>query len=534
MIDLTPFIFIVAMLIGLSLLAGRVKGIPYPILLVLAGLGIGFIPGLPVVRLDPAVVLLIFLPPLLFRSSWNTSWIDFKTALRPISRLAIGLVICTTLAVATVAYYLIPGFGWGAAFILGAIVSPPDAVSAVSIIRGLGLQKRMVTIIEGESLVNDASALVLYRSAVAAVVSGSFIFWKAGLQFLVVTAGGILTGGLLGYACCLVLKKARNNPMAQNCLSLLTPFICYPVAERFGLSGVLAVVVAGLVISWQSPVVFSYQERTQSNAVWNMITFLLNGVIFLLIGLELSDVVANLQGFKLSALLFHGLVISLATICIRFLFIMPAAIFPGLLGAKKQEQVFTWKNTLVLSWAGMRGMVSVATALALPLVTGAGTAFPHRNVILVLTFIIMVITLVGQGLTLPLLIKWLNFSSTRDQEDEAYDLRLLIANHDIDFINSRFSGAEMDEEIVDQVRRLYELRFNWLNGTYVKENLALKSAIKTGTVLERVIKAQLAVINFNRELLVKFYRDGAYNAEVIRKLEREMDLDESRLRSQLK
>lgn len=534
MIDLTPFIFIVSMLIGLSLLAGRVKGIPYPILLVLAGLAIGFIPGLPVVRLDPAVVLLIFLPPLLFRSSWNTSWVDFKTALRPISRLAIGLVIFTTLAVAIVTYYLIPGFGWGAAFILGAIVSPPDAVSAVSIIRGLGLQKRMVTIIEGESLVNDASALVIYRSAVAAVVSGSFIFWRAGLQFLMVTAGGILIGGLLGYACCLVLKKARNNPMAQNCLSLLTPFICYPVAERFGLSGVLAVVVAGLVISWRSPVVFSYQGRTQSNAVWNMITFLLNGVIFLLIGLELSEVIANLQGFKLSALLFHGLVISLAAIAIRFLFIMPAALFPGLLGGGKQERVFTWKNTLVLSWAGMRGVVSLATALALPLATGAGSAFPHRNAILVLTFIIMVVTLVGQGLTLPLLIRRLDFSSVKEQEDEEYELRLLVANHDIDFINSRFSGSETDGEVLDQVRRLYELRFNWLNGNYLKENKALKAAIKSGSVLENVIHAQLAVIEFNRELLVKFYRDGTYNAEVIRKLEREMDLDESRLRSQLK
>ncbi|RKR80341.1 CPA1 family monovalent cation:H+ antiporter [Mucilaginibacter gracilis] len=532
MIDLSPFIFMVAMLIGLSLLAGKIRNIPYPILLVLAGVLVGFIPGLPVVRLDPAVVLLIFMPPLLFRSSWNTSWLDFKSAIRPISRLAIGLVICTTMTIAVVAHYLIPGFGWGAAFILGAVVSPPDAVSAVSLIRGLGLDKRIVTIIEGESLVNDASALVIYRSAVAAVVSGSFIFWKAGLQFLAVTVGGIVVGGLLGYGCCLILKKARSNPMAQNCLALLTPFICYLVAERFNMSGVLAVVVSGLVISWQSPRVFSYQGRTQSNVVWNMITFLLNGVIFLLIGLELSDVITNLQGFKLSSLLFHGLVISMAAIGIRFLFIMPASIFPRLRG-KKQEQVFTWKNTLVLSWTGMRGVVSIATALALPLVTTSGTAFPHRNVILVLTFIIMVITLVGQGLTLPLLIKWLNFIPTNDQEDEELELRLLVIDQDIAFINSRISGIETDVQIVDQVRRLYELRFNWLKGNYLKENKALEAAISTGTVLERVIKAQLSVIEFNRELLVKFYRDGEYNADVIRKLEREMDLDESRLRSQL-
>jgi Na+/H+ antiporter len=537
MINLSPFIFIIAMLVCLSLLAGKIRTIPYPILLVLAGLVIGFIPGLPVIHLDPDVVLLLFLPPLLYRSACTTSWIDFKASIKPISRLAIGLVVFTTVAVAAATHYFIPAMGWAPCFVLGAIVSPPDAVAAASIIRSMGLNKRIATIIEGESLVNDASALVVYRYAVAAVVSSSFVLWKAGLQFLIVTAGGILIGVASGYLFCFILRKTRNNAMAQNSLSLLAPFITYPVAEHFEVSGVLAVVCAGLVTSWQSSYIFSYQGRTQSDAVWNMVTFLLNGVIFILIGLELSEIISNLQGFKLSALIFHGLMISLVAILVRLLFIAPAIFYPRLLGTKTHvaEQTFDWRNVLILSWAGMRGVVSIATAMALPFVNSAGKVFPNRNVILVLTFIILVVTLVGQGLSLPLLVRRLHVNATgKGRDNEEYQLRLLLLKSALDFINTHFSGKQVNKEVAEQVQQLYELRLAWLSGKYLSEKETAKQNPEGRTVLEQVIHAQLAATDFNRELLIKLYRDGIYSAETIRKLEKEMDLDELRLRSQLK
>ena len=537
MINLSPFIFIVAMLVCLSLLAGKIRTIPYPILLVLAGLAIGFIPGLPVIHMDPDVVLLLFLPPLLYRSACTTSWIDFKASIKPISRLAIGLVICTTVAVAAATHYFIPAVGWASCFVLGAIVSPPDAVAAASIVRSMGLNKRIATIIEGESLVNDASALVVYRYAVAAVVSSGFVLWKAGLQFLLVTAGGILIGVASGYLFCFILRKTRSNAMAQNSLSLLVPFITYPVAEHFDVSGVLAVVCAGLVTSWQSSYIFSYQGRMQSDAVWNMVSFLLNGVIFILIGLELSEIMSNLQGFKLSALIFHGLMISFVAILVRLLFIAPTIFYPRFLGTKLHiaEQTFSWKNVLILSWAGMRGVVSIATAMALPFVTNAGKAFPNRNVILVLTFIILVVTLVGQGLSLPLLVRRLHVNTTgKGRDNEEHQLRLLLLKSALDFINNHFSGSQANKEVAEQVQQLYELRLAWLSGKYFTEKGTEQRATEASTVLEQVIQAQLAATDFNRELLIKLYRDGAYSAETIRKLEKEMDLDELRLRSQLR
>ncbi|MFH6968847.1 Na+/H+ antiporter [Flavobacterium sp. FlaQc-28] len=537
MIDLAPIIFIVTTLIFLSAIAGRIKKIPYPILLVFAGLIIGFVPGVPLVSLDPEMVFLLFLPPLLYRAGWNTSWKDFQASIVPISRLAIGLVLFTTFSVAALAHYFIPGMSWPIAFVLGAIVSPPDAVSATSIISGMGLNRRIVTILEGESLVNDASALIVYRYAIAAVVSSSFVLWKAGLQFLIVASGGILIGFILGYLLCIILKRIKNNPTVETTLLLLVPFVSYPLAERFGVSGVLAVVSTGLVTSWRSSEVISYQGRTQSNAVWDMIVFLLNGIIFILIGLQLSEVVATIEGYKISELILYSLLISATAIVTRIVFIAPAIWFPSLLGNKihKEEQTFSWKNVVVLSWAGMRGVLSLATAMALPLVMEDGTPLHQRNVILFITFGVILVTLVGQGLTLPILIKGLKIGSSKEQEDEERKLRLMVANSSLDYINDTFKSKDPNEEVIQEIRKLYELRVGWLAGKdFQNRDINVQKQTGNSIFLEQVIKGQLAVTDFKRKLLLRLYRDGNYSVANIRKLEKEMDLDESRLRSQLK
>lgn len=493
MIDLAPIIFIVTTLIFLSAIAGRIKKIPYPILLVFAGLIIGFVPGVPLVSLDPEMVFLLFLPPLLYRAGWNTSWKDFQASIVPISRLAIGLVLFTTFSVAALAHYFIPGMSWPIAFVLGAIVSPPDAVSATSIISGMGLNRRIVTILEGESLVNDASALIVYRYAIAAVVSSSFVLWKAGLQFLIVASGGILIGFILGYLLCIILKRIKNNPTVETTLLLLVPFVSYPLAERFGVSGVLAVVSTGLVTSWRSSEVISYQGRTQSNAVWDMIVFLLNGIIFILIGLQLSEVVATIEGYKISELILYSLLISATAIVTRIVFIAPAIWFPSLLGNKihKEEQTFSWKNVVVLSWAGMRGVLSLATAMALPLVMEDGTPLHQRNVILFITFGVILVTLVGQGLTLPILIKGLKIGSSKEQEDEERKLRLMVANSSLDYINDTFKSKDPNEEVIQEIRKLYELRVGWLAGKdFQNRDINVQKQTGNSIFLEQVIKGQ--------------------------------------------
>ncbi|MDR3712057.1 MAG: Na+/H+ antiporter [Puia sp.] len=531
MIHLSPLIFIVATLTGLSVIAGRIK-LPYPILLVLAGLVIGFVPGLPVIELQPDMVFLIFLPPLLYRAAWNTSWRDFRSAIRPISRLAVGLVLFTTVAVAAAAHYYL-GLGWSVAFVLGAIVSPPDAVAATSILQNMGLDKRIVTILNGESLVNDASALIAYRYAVAAVLSSGFVLWKAGLQFLLVSSAGILIGLVIGYILAFILRRIKDNPMVESSLSLMTPFIAYPVAEHAGVSGVLAAVSAGLVTSWMSPKIFSYQGRNQTKAIWDMLGFLLNGIIFILIGVQLSHIAEGLEGYKLSRLIGDGLIITVVAILVRLLFIAPVIFFPRFLASeiRQPEQVFNWKNVLVMSWSGMRGVVSLATAMALPQLPD-GNPFPDRNIILFITFAVILFTLLGQGLTLPLLIRWLKISPSANEEEEERKLRLLVINSSLDYINDRFAGKDVEPEVLEQVKKLYLLRSGWLKNEGLPDNLPTKDLSKD-SLLEKVVGVQLDVTSFKRELLLKLYREGSYSADNIKKLERELDFDESRLQSQL-
>ncbi len=530
-------VIIMAILISLTAIANKRK-LPYPILLVFAGLIIGFLPGLPAMALDPEIVFVIILPPLLYDAASRTSWHEFKSSIRPISALAISLVFFTTVAVAFTAHLLIPGFSWPLAFVLGAIVSPPDAIAASGIIKGLGLNKKVVTIIEGESLVNDASALIAYRYAVTAVTTGTFIFWQAGLQFLIVASVGIIIGMVIGYLFVFAHKKIENNPIVETSLTLLSPYISFLIAEHFHMSGVLAVVSTGLVISWRAPEVFSYQTRMNTRVVWDTVIFLLHGFVFILIGLQLPLIINDLGHFPVLLILGYGLVISLVTIVVRIVWVFAGAYwqkyFYRLISSadKKSEYVNTdetWKNVLVVAWTGTRGVISLAAALALPFVLQDGSAFPKRYSIIFLSFVVIFVTLVVQGLSLPYLIRWLNIKPDDNTNVEEFKLQLYLANSTVHFIEHDFP-LPISRQFQQQLKKKYEL----LIQDHTKEIKRHKKAKLNDVVAETnspnpLLNLQLEINKFQRALLLVLHKEGQFSDAVIRKLESDMDVDDLKL-----
>ncbi len=534
-------IFIMAILIVLTAIVNKRK-FPFPVILVFAGLVIGFIPQLPNLQLDPEVVFVIMLPPLLYDAASKTSWLEFKTSIRPISALAITLVFFTTVAVAVTAYYLIPGFTWPLAFVLGAVISPPDAVAASGIIKGLGLNKKTVTILEGESLVNDASALIAYRYAVLAVTTGSFVFWEAGLQFLLVSVVGILIGFVIGFLFVLAHKKIDNNPLVETSLTLLAPFVAYLAAENFHMSGVLAVVTAGLVISRKSPEIFASQARMRTRVVWDTIIFLLNGFIFILIGLQLPSIIKDLGRYPFSIILGYGLIISLVTILVRIIWVFGGAYWLRFFQKNKKSQVpddidmdtnNTWKNVMVVAWTGTRGVISLAAALALPLVLDDGTAFPKRSSIIFLAFVVIFITLVVQGLTLPFLVRWLKIKPEDNTDEEQRELQLYLANSTLHYIENEFpiqGDSKLKEQLVNkygqQIRKLNKEIQLHKRAKYFNYEVKLPEP-------DNLLIAKVEINKFQRELLIRLHKDGDFSDAVIRQIEREIDIDELKLNQQL-
>jgi monovalent cation/hydrogen antiporter len=525
-----------AVLISFTAIANK-KKLPYPILLVFAGLIIGFIPQLPNLALDPEVIFVIILPPLLYDAAAKTSWHEFKTSIRPIAALAITLVFFTTTAVAVTAHYLIPGFSWPLAFVLGAIVSPPDAVAATGIIQGLGLNKKVITIIEGESLMNDASALITYRYAVAAVTTGTFVFWKAGLQFLLVAGGGIIMGIVIGYAFALIHKKIINNAVVETSLTLLAPFISYLAAEQFHLSGVLAVVCTGLVMAWRAPEVFSYQTRMRTRVVWDTLMFLLHGFVFILIGLQLPLILKDLGNYPLVQIAGYGLLISFVTIIVRIAWIFSTVYLQNIFQKKRGEptgnESDNWKNVLVVAWTGTRGIISLATALALPFVLSNGNAFPKRYSIIFLAFVVIFITLVVQGLSLPLLIRWLKIKPQDNTIAEEKELELHLAVSTLHFIEEELPMA-LSSTLKDELKSKYEILIKNLS----KEIRRQKKAIRNDEELQPaptdvMVNAKLEISKFKRGILLQLHKDGQFTDAAIKKAEREMDIDELKLNLQV-
>jgi Na+/H+ antiporter len=532
-------IFIMTILIVLSVFADKIR-LPYPILLVAVGLVIGFVPFLPELQLDPDIVFLVFLPPILYDAAFKTSWHDFRNEIRPISTLAVTLVLFTTVSVGVAAHYLIPGFSWPLAFVLGAIVSPPDAVAATNITKGLGLSRKVITIIEGESLLNDASALIAYRYAVATVISGTFVLWKAGLEFILVSAGGILVGLAVGFILVFAHRKIKDNPIVETSLTLLTPFVAYLLAERIHTSGVLAVVTAGLLISWRSREIFTYQTRLQTKVVWDTLIFLLNGVVFILIGLQLPLIIKNFEKNVLTDMIGYGLLISLVTIIIRILWVFAGAYHQHILQKKANQasdedsnEAVSWKNVLIVAWTGTRGVVSIATALALPLTLKNGDHFPQREVILFLAFIVILVTLVVQGLTLPLLIKGLKIKPVLQvQKKEEKELRLLLTENILDYLNGEFP-IELDQNVMDQLRKRYEVNFNLLSSNKNRNKVEKEEKVSQLIYKKHMITGQLEIIKYQRELLLKYQKEGTFNEDAISKAEAELDIEELRLNTMI-
>src|SRR5688500_7707316 len=443
--NMATVIILLAVVTVLAEITDKIK-IPYPILLVLAGIGIGLFPGLPHITLHPDVVFLVFLPPILYAAAWTTSWIDFKKAKRPITLLATGCVIFTTCAVAWIAHTFIPGFGWPEAFVLGAIISPPDAVAAAAATKGLPVPKRVVTILEGESLVNDATGLIAYKYAIVAVVTGSFSAMEAGAQFFLVAGGGILLGLLFGVIFKWIHKFTPDNPTTDTTFTFLAPYVGYLTAESMHLSGVLTVVVCGLYMAYHSSEIFSQQTRLQAYGAWNTVTFILNGVIFILIGLQLPQILSTIEGHSFTTLLKYGAIISGAVIIGRIIWVYPGAYLPRLSKKiREAEPEVNVKLVTIVAWSGMRGVVSLAAALALPLTVAGDQPFPNRSLILFLTFSVIFSTLVLQGLTLRPLIKWLGLKQDGREHQIEQQARLQIASSVIEHIEENYSLSLEDE-----------------------------------------------------------------------------------------
>ncbi len=504
---------------------------PLPIALVLCGVCISIIPGLPVIALSPDVVFIIFLPPLLYAAAWNTSWHDFKANLRPIGLAAVGLVIFTTVLVALAAHWLIPDISWPAAFLIGAIVSPPDAVAATSITKGLGLDPRMITILEGESLVNDASGLVAYKYALTAITAGNFMLWQAGMNFFIVATAGAAIGVAIGYIMYLVHKKFVCDPIVEATFTFLTPFASYLLAEYFHCSGVLAVVATGLYLSFQSGEIFTHQSRIMIYSVWEVVIFILNGLIFVLIGLQLRSIIAGISDYSTGSLIVYGLVTSFVVILVRFIWVVPAALIPRYLSKRiREKERFDKRNLVVFGWAGMRGVVSMAAAMALPLTLPDGSAFPHRNLIVYLSFCVILSTLVVLGLSLPWVIHKMKLKPYSIASEE-YEVRTNVVTNTINHIEENLSLLQ--GELLHNIKSKYEVKYNRLQRTDLPANYFGNGQTLAGNIFNQFTQLQIDLIGVERKSLEQLHRKGQASEEILRKIERELDLEETRLQMEM-
>lgn len=511
-----------AVVAALMPLANRLA-VPYPIVLVLGGLVLGLVfalvPALPTIRLEPDLVFLLFLPPLLYWEAVTTSWRDFRADLRPITSLAVGLVVFTTCGVAVVAHALV-GLGWAVAFVLGAVVSSTDAVAAIAVTARLGVPRRIVTVLAGEGLVNDATALVVYGAAVTAVTSGQFSLGAASLRFAVVSVGGVAAGLLAGWVL-IRLRRSIEDSRVEETVALLTPFAAYLPAELIHVSGVLAAVAAGLYVGRQSPVAISSAIRLRADAVWELGTFLLNGLVFILIGVEFQAISRELSGRTILHLLGDAAIVSLAVIAIRFAWVFPANGLVRLVNRRwgRGEPALSAAALGMIGWAGMRGVISLATALALPGRTDHGP-FPDRELVIFLTVGVIAVTLIGQGLSLAPLIRWLGLTADDAAVREERLARLAAARAALDRLDDLAGGTEIPAHAVQDLRRLYAARVERLDGAATPD-------AEHGAANVRDLRS--ALIAAERRALVDLRNRNQISDGVLRRVQRELDLEQVRL-----
>ena len=508
---------------ALLILAGPLR-IPYPILLVLGGLLLGFAPGVPVVTMPPEVVLIGILPPLLYVAAYFTGLRELRQNLRPISLLAIGLVAMTTAAVAVVAH-AITDLPWAQSFILGAVVSPTDPIAATAIGRRLGVPRRLIDIIEGESLVNDGMALVLLRTAIVAAVTGVFSPWEAGWRLVLYIVGGIAVGLAVGY----VIRRVRrvlDNPPLEVTIAFLTGYFAFLPAAALGVSGVLAVVTAGVYMGWYTPELTTVQTRLQGRGFWEILTFLLNALLFGLVGLQLRPILDGISGTSGWSLAGEAVVIVLAVIVVRIIWVFPATYVPRWLSQSLRERdpAPPWPYPAFISWNGMRGAVTIAAALLIPLHTDAGVPLPGRDLIIFFAFTVVLATLVVQGLSLPAVIRALGLEDDGGADEEEALARIRAAEAALDRLEELAGEGWVLDDTAERLRGQYRFRIDRFSARADPDG--------DGKIEKRSLKFQRLrreLIEAERHAVVELRNTGEISDEVMRRVERDLDLEVSRL-----
>ncbi|HQY58339.1 MAG: Na+/H+ antiporter [Nitrospira sp.] len=516
--QLEVIIILFAVVLALTTLAQKVH-IPYPIFLVLGGLTLGLVPGLPAVTFHPDLVFLVFLPPILWSAAYFTSWREFRQNLRPISLLAVGLVLATSAGVAFAAHTLLPGIGWAEAIALGAIVSPPDAVSATAIGKRLRIPRRIVSILEGESLVNDATALVLYRAAVGAAMSGSFALGHTLFEFVFAGLAGVVIGIGVAWIVRWALS-ATEDGFTQIGVTLLAPYIAWVCGELVHASAVLACVAGGLYIRQSFSGAVSPATRLQARAVWDLLIFILNGVIFILIGLQLDTLRDSMSPGQFGPVLIAGAWVSATVILVRLLWVPVAALIPRWLSAtlRERDPMPSWSSLFLVSWTGMRGIVTLAAALALPVATSAGAPFPFRAEIILISFTVILATLVVQGLSLPPIIRLLQLREDGGLEQEEALARAHAATAALNRLDQVVTENWVSLEQVEHLRLQYLQRLERLTKATLAEEPPSNSTS------ESVQRLQFETLAAERMTLIGLRDNGTISDEVLHRLEHELDV----------
>lgn len=520
--DALTLLAILAGAATLLVLAPRLR-VPYPILLVLAGLAVAFVPGMPQLQLDPELVLVGILPPLLYAAAFFTSLHEFVANIRPIAVLSIGLVLATVATVAAGAHTF-TGIGWGPAFVLGAVVSPTDPTAATAIARRLGVPRRVIVLIEGESLVNDGTALVVYRFAVIAVVSGSFSLGGAAVSFVGTVLGGIAMGLAVGW----LIRQARrriDNPPAEITIALLSGYFAYLPAEAAGVSAVLAAVTTGLYVGWHTPELTSSTVRLQGDAVWQILVFLLNALLFVLLGLQLRTILDGVSDRSPAELAWFGIAVSGTVILTRLVWIFPGTYLPRLVSAiRRRDPLPPWQEPATIGWAGLRGAVSLAAALALPLSTDAGDPFPARDLIVFLTFCVILVTLVFQGLTLPLAIRLLGLEDDGIDEKLEAKARIRAADAALDRLADLVAEGGVREDTAERMRGAYTFRRDRFASRFDDGD---DGKLEERSVAYQRLRREL--LEAERQAVVALRRAGTINDDVMNRVQRDLDLEAERL-----
>jgi Na+/H+ antiporter len=522
-------IVLLAVVAAVAIISKQLK-IPPAILLVLTGVLLAVVPGLPPVELAPELVLLLVLPPIIYTSAFLMSWREFRFNLRPITLLSVGCVVFTTLAVAAAAHWVMD-LAWPIGFILGAIVSPPDAIAPLSIARRMEIPRRIIVILEGEGLANDATALILYRFAVGAVSLGVFSFGQAAGMFAAIVAGELLWGIGVGWLM-LRLRRWVNDPLIEIILSVLTPFLAFWPPVHLGGSGVLATLAAGLYTSWNGPRLISPATRLQGVFFWEFFTYVIEGMVFLITGLQARTVIGRISHYPLSQLALSVAVITAVVIVARFVWVFPATYLPRWLfpPVRKRDPSPPWQWPFVLAFTGVRGIVSLAAALAIPLVTSAGQPFPYRDLILFLTFSVILVTLVGQGLLLPWVIRKLGLSHAGRREREInrveeYKARSEAVQAAIERLDQLATEGNLSPDVIEANRAQHGDRLKHIDGRNTGDGTVGKHGELHDEIERLLIAAERTRIN-------DLYRSGKLKDEARRRIERELDLREAHLSNQ--